>query len=98
MQEHGEKGLPRFVMEAGVALLTGAFGIAVCYGSIEAGAGWTDMGPDAGYFPFYIGLLIVFAMVVYFSVAFLIGGANLGMIRRNLKRKAKAAPGEESTE
>ena len=45
-----------------------------------------------------LGLLIVFAMVVYFSVAFLIGGADLGMIRRNLKRKAKAAPGEESTE
>ena len=60
MQEHGEKGLPRFVMEAGVALLTGAFGVAVCYGSIEAGAGWTEMGPDAGYFPFYIGLLIAF--------------------------------------
>lgn len=47
-------------MEAGVALLTGAFGVAVCYGSIEAGAGWTEMGPDAGYFPFYIGLLIAF--------------------------------------
>jgi len=37
-----------------------------------------------------LGLLVVFAMVVYFSVAFLIGGANLGMIRRNLKRGDKA--------
>jgi len=25
-------------------------------------------------------------MAVYFGTAFLIGGANLGMIRRNLKR------------
>lgn len=64
MQDYGEKGLPRFVMEAGVALLTGAFGIAVCYGSIEAGAGWSDMGPDAGYFPFYIGLLIVLGSAI----------------------------------
>lgn len=64
MQEHSEKGLPRFVMEAGVAILTGVFGAAVCYGSIEAGAGWTDMGPDAGYFPFYIGLLIIFGSLV----------------------------------
>ena len=33
--------------------------------------------------------LIGIAMVVYFSTAFLIGGADLGMIRRNLKRKPK---------
>jgi hypothetical protein len=60
MSEHSAKGLSRFAMEIGVALSTGAFGAAVCYGSIEAGTGWTDMGPDAGYFPFYIGLLIMF--------------------------------------
>ncbi|KQV10407.1 multidrug transporter MurJ [Rhizobium sp. Root1203] len=34
-----------------------------------------------------LGLLIAIAMVVYFATAFLIGGANLGMIRRNLNRK-----------
>jgi putative peptidoglycan lipid II flippase len=49
---------------------------------------------------FALGLLVAFAMAVYFSVAFLIGGADLGMIRRNLKRKAKpeAAPAESSAE
>jgi hypothetical protein len=59
MRENSAGGLSRFSVEIGVALLTGAFGAAVCYGSIDAGAGWTDMGPDAGYFPFYIGLLII---------------------------------------
>jgi len=68
MSENSAKGLSRFAMEIGVALLTGAFGAAVCYGSVEAGTGWTDMGPDAGYFPFYIGLLIMFG-----SAANLIG-------------------------
>lgn len=34
--------------------------------------------------------LIGIAMVVYFAVAFLIGGADLGMIRRNLKRGRRA--------
>ncbi|MNT86684.1 hypothetical protein D3C72_2270010 [compost metagenome] len=34
--------------------------------------------------------LVAVAMVIYFAIAFGIGGANLGMIRRNLKRKAKA--------
>lgn len=34
--------------------------------------------------------LIVIAMIVYFGVAFAIGGASLGMIRRNMKRRAAA--------
>lgn len=68
MSENSARGLSRFAMEIGVALLTGACGAAVCYGSVEAGTGWTDMGPDAGYFPFYIGLLILFG-----SAANLIG-------------------------
>ncbi|MBB4063801.1 murein biosynthesis integral membrane protein MurJ [Gellertiella hungarica] len=35
-----------------------------------------------------LGVLIALAMVVYFVLVFLIGGANLSMIRRNLKRGA----------
>ncbi|ARQ56524.1 murein biosynthesis integral membrane protein MurJ [Rhizobium sophoriradicis] len=38
-----------------------------------------------------LGLLIAISMLVYFAIAFLIGGANLGMIRRNLNRKPAAA-------
>lgn len=38
-----------------------------------------------------LGGLIALAMPVYFGVAFAIGGADLGMIRRNLKRKPKSA-------
>ncbi|MBA4785839.1 MAG: murein biosynthesis integral membrane protein MurJ [Pseudorhizobium pelagicum] len=34
-----------------------------------------------------LACLLVFAMLVYFPVAFIIGGADSGMIRRNLKRK-----------
>ncbi|MCV3736589.1 murein biosynthesis integral membrane protein MurJ [Rhizobium sp. TRM96647] len=39
-----------------------------------------------------LGALIGLSMVIYFGVAFLIGGADLGMIRRNIRRKAKPAP------
>ena len=70
MSENSVNGLSRFAMEAAVALLTGAFGIAVAYGSIEADAGWTDMGPGAGYFPFYIGLLITFGSAANLVYAF----------------------------
>jgi putative peptidoglycan lipid II flippase len=36
-----------------------------------------------------LGTLLGLAMIVYFAVAFLIGGADMGMIRRNLKRAPK---------
>lgn len=68
MDQH--KGVPRFWVELGTAALTFAFGVAVCLGAREAGAGWTDFGPDAGYFPFYIGLLIALGSGVNFVNAF----------------------------
>lgn len=37
-----------------------------------------------------LGGLVAIAMVVYFGVAFAIGGADIGMLRRNLRRKPKA--------
>ena len=43
---------------------------------------WTQLG--------VLSALIGIAMVVYFGLAFAIGGANLGMIRRNLKRRPPA--------
>ncbi|MCQ1573568.1 murein biosynthesis integral membrane protein MurJ [Neorhizobium galegae] len=36
-----------------------------------------------------LGCLLVLAMVVYFACAFLIGGADIGMLRRNMQRKPK---------
>ena len=38
---------------------------------------------------FALGCLVAMAMAIYFPVAFLLGGADRGMIRRNLKRKPK---------
>ncbi|CAK05895.1 murein biosynthesis integral membrane protein MurJ [Rhizobium johnstonii] len=38
-----------------------------------------------------LGLLIAIAMLIYFAAAFLVGGANLSMIRRNLNRKPAPA-------
>jgi putative peptidoglycan lipid II flippase len=32
-------------------------------------------------------------MLIYFAAAFLVGGANLGMIRRNLNRKPAKTEG-----
>lgn len=38
-----------------------------------------------------LGILIVMAMAIYFPLAFLFGGADLGMLLRNMKRKPKGS-------
>jgi putative tricarboxylic transport membrane protein len=42
-----------------VALILAAVGGLVIADSLRLGIGWADDGPSSGYFPFYIGLLIV---------------------------------------
>jgi hypothetical protein len=46
------------LVELGLALFTLLLGAVVMYGSLEQGIGWGDSGPEPGYFPFYIGLLL----------------------------------------
>ena len=62
----GPDGRPAFGVkraEIGLALFFLALGGIVIYDSVRLGAKWADDGPQTGYFPFYIGLLIVLASV-----------------------------------
>ncbi|MDB5856912.1 MAG: tripartite tricarboxylate transporter TctB family protein [Ramlibacter sp.] len=63
-QDAGEperRGVPTFAMEAAVALILLALGLVVLVTSFKLGAGWTTDGPGAGYFPFYVGLILCLA-------------------------------------
>ncbi len=51
-------------MEIIVAAVTFALGALVVSDSLRLGIGWGDEGPKAGYFPFYIGLIICIGSVV----------------------------------
>ncbi len=51
-------------MEIVVAALLLLLGLAFAWGSYTLGAGWSDDGPQSGYFPFYINLLVVIASAV----------------------------------
>lgn len=53
-----EKGMPTYAMEVIVALLIFVMGVVVIAGSWALGSGWTSEGPGAGYFPFYIGVIL----------------------------------------
>ena len=51
-------GVPTFAVEAGVAALVVLMGLVVTTASWKLGAGWMSDGPGAGYFPFYIGVIL----------------------------------------
>ena len=52
-------GVATYVVEAVVAAILLVVGIVVIVESRRLGSGWTSDGPGSGYFPFYIGLIIV---------------------------------------
>ena len=56
-----EAGISTRTMEFVVAIIILLFGALVVYDSLRLGAGWADDGPQSGYFPFYIGLLLCVA-------------------------------------
>jgi hypothetical protein len=58
-------------VDAVVAVILFVFGLVVVIESQRLGAGWTSDGPGAGYFPFYIGLVIcVSSLGVFYQAAF----------------------------
>ena len=65
-EEQHRAGVPTFVVEAVVAALVLLMGIVVATTSYKLGAGWMSDGPGAGYFPFYIGLLLLAASTTTF--------------------------------
>lgn len=69
--ESERSGVATHIVDAVVAVLVIILGGIVIFGSRKLGSEWTSDGPGAGYFPFYIGLIIVIAGVgiLYQSVA-----------------------------
>jgi len=59
-----------WTMEAAVAIVLFALGALVMFDSARIGARWSDDGPQAGYFPFYVGLIlcIVSAVTLFTSL------------------------------
>jgi putative tricarboxylic transport membrane protein len=57
-------------LELVVAGLLFLLGAVVVFDSLRLGARWAEDGPQAGYFPFYVGLLICFSTGVVMYRAF----------------------------
>jgi putative tricarboxylic transport membrane protein len=68
----GRQGGPAFGQksaEIAVAALFLLLGAIVIFDSVRLGARWGDDGPQAGYFPFYIGVLLCISAAVNFAIA-----------------------------
>lgn len=62
-------GLSTRSAEIAVAVILFAIASLVIYDSVRLGFRWGADGPGAGYFPFYIGVIIVISSVVTFAQA-----------------------------
>ena len=59
----GSPGPGQRHVEMGVALFVLALGAITMIGSLQVGIGWGAEGPKSGFFPFWVGLIIVLASV-----------------------------------
>jgi len=57
-EEKASPGVRTRAVEIAVAALTLALGLLIGYESVQLGARWGEDGPQAGYFPFYISLIV----------------------------------------
>jgi putative tricarboxylic transport membrane protein len=63
-----------------VAALFLVLGAIVVWDSVRLGARWGSDGPQAGYFPFYIGVLICIASAINLAIAFVKRGEQRAFV------------------
>jgi len=73
----GQGGPSHRGAEMGTAIGMAVFGLVVIAGSLSVGIGWAVEGPQAGFFPFWVAVLIIVASVVNFAKAYSSGDRKL---------------------
>ena len=73
----GSPGPGQRTVEMGVALFIGALGAIAMIGSLQVGIGWGAEGPKSGFFPFWVGLIVVLASLRNFWRALAVPRAKL---------------------
>jgi putative tricarboxylic transport membrane protein len=88
-QQAGGEGPAHRTVEIGVVLFTALLGVLAIIGSLQVGIGWGIEGPRAGFFPFYLGVLIVISSAVNLIQATMLNPkplfAKWGQLRQVLK-------------
>jgi putative tricarboxylic transport membrane protein len=63
-KETGGTGPSHRNVEVGVAAFIAFLALIGVYGSIKVGVGWGDEGPRAGFFPFYVSLIVLISCAI----------------------------------
>jgi putative tricarboxylic transport membrane protein len=74
------RALPRRAAEVGFALFAIAVAATIMLGARELDTGWSRSGPEAGYFPFRVGLLLAAAAAIVLVRALLARDASPGLV------------------
>ena len=64
VKETGGTGPSHRSVEVGVAAFMALLALIGIYGSIKVGIGWGDEGPRAGFFPFYVSLVVLISCAI----------------------------------
>ena len=64
VNETGGAGPSHRSVEIGVAAFMALLALIGIYGSIRVGIGWGDEGPRAGFFPFYVSIIVLIACAI----------------------------------
>jgi len=64
IEETGGAGPSHRNAEVGVAVFIALLALIGIYGSLQVGIGWASDGPRAGFFPFYVSLIILISCAV----------------------------------
>jgi putative tricarboxylic transport membrane protein len=62
--DHDKSAVSNRTMEVITAAVLGGLGGILIWDSRRIGFGWADDGPQAGYFPFYIGVILVGVSII----------------------------------
>lgn len=69
-------------VDAAVAAILVLVGIVVVLDSMRVGFRWGDDGPQAGYFPFYVGLVIAASSLANLAIALMNRGPQGGFVEK----------------
>jgi len=75
--ETGGAGPSHRSVEIGVAWFMALLALVGIYGSLKVGIGWGDEGPRAGFFPFYVSLVVLLSCAVNLLSALAIPAGKL---------------------
>jgi putative tricarboxylic transport membrane protein len=75
--ETGGAGPSHRSVEIGVAGFMALLALVGIYGSLKVGIGWGDEGPRAGFFPFYVSLVVLLSCAVNLLSALAIPSGKL---------------------